>query len=244
MDVEGQLNWLLNHWYYFAILGMAVLSFELYHRWKKEKDKYFDYVKERAERKEKDDKLVNPPTDYHILRKRISILNPTYKILGKIKSFSRLKVGEIKEKNKELGLDTVEDIDEIEITADTRILNLGKLCVGIGNTKIFRFEPDGVVEFDPPFITIPYNYYFTYSPTGSYILMNQERSAKNYVNDFEKVNAELKELAINGFASQMASFSAVKPTWGQQRDEIERKGKARFGFLDDFKDSDKKDGKK
>jgi hypothetical protein len=50
----------------------------------------------------------------------------------------------------------------------------------------------------------------------------------------QEINKDLKTEAIDGFASQMASFSSVKPTWGHEDNVMAKETENKFGFLDKF----------
>ena len=128
------------------------------------------------------------------------------------------------------------------MAASTRILPYLKLP--IGNKKIYKFEEgDAKMDEKENSIVIPYDHYWHKHPSGEFILMGKNAHETWKINDKE-IDRDLKALAIDGFAAQMASYSSVKPTWGHEDNVMAKETENKFGFLDKFgRKSNKKEEK-
>jgi hypothetical protein len=134
------------------------------------------------------------------------------KMIGKIQSFKELKDN---------------PVDDICCVVATRKF----WRIPLGRKKIFHFNPKNVIYDDErKVIKIPYNYYWSMLPSGEFTLASPNIQ-DNWKFNMAEITNDTRTLAIDGYASQMASYSSVKPTWGHEERIMEKEGEtSALGF--------------
>jgi len=192
------------------------LLYKWFEELKKLKGQFTHWCEERQKKIAKEEPKVNPSLNYKWLTKLknpMSISSKTKKI-GKILSFYAEPAKNPGHKN-------------IRMVAKTR--HLGNLIWWQPRTFVFPLD-NVYTKSEKKEIVIPHNYYWNRHPDGTFVLVSPH-GEKTFTWNTENVDKDLKEIAIDGFAAQMASYSSVKPTWGHEERMMEKEseGKA-LGF--------------
>lgn len=234
-SISDSLNWVLEHWYYWAIILLTIVLFKFFQEMKRLKEMYSHWTEDRKKQKTKNESTTNPSVKWKWLVKEKKRFGTKYKILGRIRGFKVIEVTEkakykkSKDSKKRIVVKPAKTVDVITISAETRILPM----VGIpaGNRQIFMMNKKDVrMEANTNRIIVPYNLYWNEHPSGEMMLIGSDTKI-TYGYAQREINLELKKLAIDGFASQMMSFSATKPTWGHEDQQKQKELDAKtLGF--------------
>ena len=216
------LTTVLGYWYLWVILALSIFLVKWYSELQRFKRQHIQWVMDRQKEIAKTEPKINPSLNFKWLRKLENSNATKGKKIGQILSFKAIPS---KGGNPEY----------CTLVARTRnLFNLIWL-----SPKTFSFlKKEVILDYDKKTIRIPYNYYWEKHPDGTFMLITPN-SESTFKFNMDIVNKDLKQSAIDGYASQMASYSSVRPTWGHERDVIEQEGKAKFGFLDRLKGKSK-----
>jgi len=227
MGIDESLNMIINNWYYFALLFLMILLYKWYDELKKFKKQYIHWVQDRQDNIVKKEQKFNPSIIYKWIVK-MHPFSDKGKIIGKIKTYS-----EEPTKANPGGKEVL-----CRISANTS--NLLKLVwwkpmsFSFMKGDVFIDEKKGVIK-------IPANYFWERNWDGTMILISPKiAEVQEWVDD--KMYKDLHEVAIDGYATQMASYSSVKPTWGHEERIVEKEGEGKaLGFGGFLKKKKKKE---
>lgn len=229
-DLDASLNWMLENWYYWALILITLVVFNLYMQLKKLKGMYQHWSENRLKSRIKTEVKTNPSVMWKWLAKKKSPHSNKVKLIGRIRSFNEVKLNPHKRTIVTPDGKITVDFKKVELVkavAETRLI--GK--IPLGDKKVFIFSPkDVIMDAGKKMVCIPYNLYWNLHPSGEFVLIGDaDKESYNYAQS--EINLDLREITTDGFAAQMASYSSVKPTWGhdERMMEKESEGKA-LGF--------------
>lgn len=215
-DLDYTINWCINHWYYFIFPLLIFFMYNLYTQVKKLKEAQIHWVRARQDDIAKQEQKFNPSMVYKWLVK-MHPFTDKMKRVGKILSYSEEPV-KLNPKGQAIFL---------RISAKTRNI-LGLLWWHPTNFSFMK--EDVFLDQQKKIIKIPANYFWEKNSEGTMILISPNiDEVKGWAD--EKMYKDAHETAIDGYASQMSSYSSVKPTWGHEEKMMDKEteGKA-LGF--------------
>jgi len=208
-----------------------MLVYKWYQELKKLKGQFQHWVRDRQGIISKEEQKLNPTMVFKWMLKMHPFSDKTKKI-GKIISYSTQPFKTNPSGHKDL---------ICRVTAKTRHL---AYLIWWHPTN-FAFSKNSVfVDTQKGIIKIPANYFWERNSEGTMLLMSPRgKDIKDWVD--EKMYKDIHEIAIDGYASQMTSYSSVKPTWGHEERIVEKENEGRAlgfgGFLKKKKPEKKED---
>lgn len=218
--IDESLNWVVEHWYYWALMIGAFILVSLYQQVQKLKNMYQHWTDDRLKERTKFETKVNPSTTWKWLCRLKSPYSRHVKLIGRIRSYNVIRTNPNE-------ITKIVSNEITKIVCDTRLF--GKLP--LGNKRTFMFNSkDANMDAKQGLIIVPYNIYWNIHPSGEYILINEgNRDIYEYAQ--QEIIGDLNKLNTDGYASQMSSYSSVKPTWGHEERIMEKENEGRaLGF--------------
>jgi hypothetical protein len=214
--LDESLNWIMTHWYYFLILGLVMVLVQWYQELKRFRSQFIRWCQDRQDITIPKEQSINPSLVFKKLLKMHPFSDKT-KLTGKIISYSEEPVKGNPAKNILCRITTKPVIPIINFP--------------IGKPKNYCFmKSDVFMDETKGTIKVPANYFWERNWEGTFILISPHISEVKDWTD-EKMYKDLHETSIDGYASQMTSYSSVKPTWGHEERVMEKENEGRaLGF--------------
>jgi len=220
VGIDSSLNWVLVHWYLFAILGLTMVLYQWYSELQRFKRQFTRWCQDRQELKIPQEQAVNPSMVFKKLLKMHPFSDKT-KLIGTIQTYSEEPI-----KGNPTGKNIL-----IRVTTKTP---LPVFKVGFGKPKNYAFmKSDVFMDEKKGSIKVPANFFWERNSDGTFMLISPHiEDIQNWVDD--KLYKDIHETAIDGYATQMSSYSSVKPTWGHDERMMDKEGESRMGALENI----------
>jgi len=214
--LDESINWVLTHWYFFALAFLVGIMAKWYQELQHFRSQFIRWCQDRQDKMIPQEQSLNPSLVFKKLLKMHPFSDKT-KMIGKIINYSEQPFKGNPSRN-----------ILCRITTKTTIPILN---IPIGKSKNFTFiKSDVFMDEGKGTIRIPANYFWERNSDGTFMLISPHISeVEEWVND--KMYKDLYETGIDGLASQMTSYSSVKPTWGHEERIMEKENEGRaLGF--------------